>query len=308
MEDSHSKFRFTRYESLESNLEAPVNAPKSIGFWVFARQKFMKDYLAMFWLAILILIVLTAVIGPFIQHLNPNDLHVNSRNLGPSSEHWFGTDRLGRDLFTRTCIGVRISLTVAVFSTLLAIGFGTIYGMIMAFFGGWIDEVLMRIIEVFNSLPSLLITMLIMIVLGNGVGTMLFALAFTSWSGSARQARGLVLQLRELDYITAATMLNTPLWLIMLRHLVPNMMSILILDIGQSIPGNIFGEASLSFLGMGIKAPNTSLGILISDGQNQMLQHPIQLYIPILVLVLIVFAFNIIGDGLRDALDPKFQK
>ncbi|MEN2681310.1 ABC transporter permease [Lacticaseibacillus paracasei] len=281
--------------------------PKSVGFWASARHKLFKDRLAMFWTVILILIVMVVLIGPKIQHYDPNLIRVDSRNIGPSTAHWLGTDRLGRDLFTRLCLGVQVSLLVAILSTILAIGFGTIYGMTMAFFGGWVDEVMMRIIEVFNSLPSLLITMLLMIVLGDGVWTMLFALAVTSWSSSARQARGLVMQLRGLDYVTAAVMLDTPLWRIMTRHLVPNMMSILILDIGQSIPQNIFGEASLSFLGMGIQAPNSSLGILISNGQDQMLQHPMQLYVPILVLVTIVFAFNIVGDGLRDALDPKFQ-
>ncbi|ARY91910.1 MULTISPECIES: ABC transporter permease [Lacticaseibacillus] len=284
-----------------------TNAPKSISFWASARQKLLKDHLAVAWGIILILIVLVALIGPQLQHYDPNLIRVNARNVGPSTAHWFGTDRLGRDLFTRTCIGIQVSLLVAILSTVLAIGFGTIYGMVMAFFGGWVDEIMMRIIEVFNSLPGLLITMLIMVVLGNGMWTMLFALALTSWSDAARQARGLVMQLRQLDYVTAAVMLDTPVWRIMTRHLVPNMMSILILDIGQSIPGNIFGEASLSFLGLGIQAPNTSLGILIASGQDQMLQHPLQLYIPILVLVAIVFAFNIVGDGLRDALDPKFQ-
>ncbi|KLI76765.1 diguanylate cyclase [Lacticaseibacillus casei] len=294
----------TKQPAISSDEEG---APKSISFWASARQKLLKDHLAVVWGIVLLLIVLVALIGPQLQHYDPNLIRVNARNVGPSAAHWFGTDRLGRDLFTRTCIGIQVSLLVAILSTVLAIGFGTIYGMVMAFFGGWVDEIMMRIIEVFNSLPGLLITMLIMVVLGNGMWTMLFALALTSWSDAARQARGLVMQLRQLDYVTAAVMLDTPLWRIMTRHLVPNMMSILILDIGQSIPGNIFGEASLSFLGLGIQAPNTSLGILIASGQDQMLQHPLQLYIPILVLVAIVFAFNIVGDGLRDALDPKFQ-
>ncbi len=201
----------------------------------------------------MILIVLAALIGPQIQHYDPNLIRVNSRNVGPSAAHWFGTDRLGRDFVYPNLHWRSGVIDGRYLSTFLAIGFGTIYGMIMAFFGGWVDEILMRIIEVFNSLPGLLITMLIMVVLGNGMWTMLFALAVTSWSGSARQARGLVMQLRGLDYVTAAVMLDTPLWRIMARHLVPNMMSILILDIGQSIPDNIFGEASLSFLGLGIQ-------------------------------------------------------
>ncbi|WP_338034773.1 ABC transporter permease [Lacticaseibacillus kribbianus] len=301
----NSAFRFVSHRPDEA---APVaQPPKSIGFWRAAGRKLLKDRLAMVWLVILLLLVLAALIGPLVSGASPYTIHVNLRNAAPSAQHWFGTDHLGRDLFVRTCLGVRVSLAVGLVATFLAIGFGTVYGMVMSFFGGWVDELLMRIIEIFNSLPGLLVTMIIMIVLGNGVGTMLFALAITSWSGAARQARGLVLQLRQADYVTAAVMLDTPLYKIMARHLVPNMMSILILDIGQSIPGNIFAEAGLSFLGLGIQAPNTSLGLLISDGQNQMLQSPSQLYIPVAILVLIVLAFNILGDGLRDALDPKFR-
>ncbi|WP_137625467.1 ABC transporter permease [Lactiplantibacillus pingfangensis] len=301
-----SKFNFVSTSSATDTAEQPTT-PVSIGFWQSAGHKFSHDRLSMTCATILIILVLVAIFGPMLSPLNPNQLHVNQQNLAPSQTYWFGTDHLGRDLFTRVCLGVRISLIVALVATLLSMVFGTIYGMLMSYFGGWVDSCLMRLIEIFNSLPSLLVTMIIMTVLGNGIGTMLFALAITSWAGAARQARGLVLQLRDTDYVTAAIMLNTPLWKIMLRHFVPNMMSILILDIGQSIPANIFAEASLSFLGLGIQAPNTSLGILISEGQNQMLQHASQLYIPILVLVVIVLAFNIVGDGLRDALDPKFK-
>lgn len=281
--------------------------PKSVGFWRAAGQKLRHDKLAIFWAVVLLVIVVIALVGPLLSHQDANLIHVNLRNAAPSSAHWFGTDRLGRDLFTRVCLGIRVSLLVALVATAIGTVIGTIYGMVMAFFGGIVDELLMRFLEIFNSLPSLLLTMIIMAVLGNGVGTMLFALAITSWSYGARQARGLVLQLRHKDYVIAALMLDTPLWKLMARHFVPNMASILILDIGQSIPSNIFAEASLSFLGLGIQSPNTSLGILIADGQDQMLQHPIELYIPIIFLVLIVLAFNIFGDSLRDALDPRYH-
>ena len=173
---------------------------------------YFKDRLAMFWTVILILIVMVALIGPKIQHYDPNLIRVDSRNIGPSAAHWLGTDRLGRDLFYPSMPWGSSVLIGRHFKYDLGDWIRTIYGMTMAFFGGWVDEVMMRIIEVFNSLPSLLITMLLMIVLGDGVWTMLFALAVTSWSSSARQARGLVMQLRGLDYVTAAVMLNTPLW------------------------------------------------------------------------------------------------
>lgn len=271
------------------------------------QKKFFSERISTIWLIILCLIVLIAVFGGAIYGYDPNRINSELQNQVPSLSHLFGTDRLGRDIFVRAAAGVRVSLMVAIVSTALSIVFGTIYGVTMAFIGGKTDAIMLRIIEIFNSIPSLLITMILMAILGNGVITMLFALAVTSWAGAARQTRGLVKQLQNLDYVTAAKMLNTPLWKITLKHFVPNMMSILILDIGRSIPDNIFAEASLSFLGLGLQPPNTSLGILISVGQEQMLQHPYQLYIPIVILILLVLAFNIVGDGIRDALDPRYS-
>ncbi|RRG03987.1 MAG: ABC transporter permease [Lactobacillus sp.] len=288
------------------SLEETSPRPDS-SFWKTAVNKLFSEPITIIWIIILILVIGIAIVGPLVVHYDPNRIDGALQNQAPSFAHLFGTDKLGRDLFVRTCTGLQVSLLVAVVSTILSIVFGTLYGVIMAVVGGWVDEVLMRIIEIFNSIPSLLITMILMAVLGNGIGALLFAIAITSWADAARQTRGLVMQLRNLDYVTAAKMLDTPFWRTTIRHFIPNMMSILILDIGQSIPDNIFAEASLSFLGLGLQAPNTSLGILISVGQDQMLQHPYQLYVPIVVLVLLVLAFNIVGDGVRDALDPKYQ-
>ncbi|MFV0558846.1 MAG: ABC transporter permease [Enterococcus sp.] len=271
-------------------------------------SKFKKDLFSTFWVFILATIVAIALIGPHLFDYNPDKIDTSIQNVLPSAQHWFGTDKMGRDLFIRTCEGVQISLLIALVSTFVSIVFGTIYGALMAYFGGTVDRVMMWIIQVLNSLPSLLITMLILTVMGNSMVTMLFALTITSWSHAARQARGLVLHLESLDYVVAAKMLHTPIHRLILKHFVPNMMSILILDLGHSIPANIFAEAGLSFLGIGLQPPNTSLGILISEGQQQMLQQPSQLYIPVAILVLLVFSFNIIGDGLRDALDPKYAK
>ncbi|KRL66081.1 dipeptide ABC superfamily ATP binding cassette transporter, membrane protein [Lentilactobacillus diolivorans DSM 14421] len=291
----------------QQHSQANVSIHRKSGFGKTAISKFLSEPITVIWLIVLILIVGAAIIGPLIIHYDPNHIDAALQNQAPSFAHFFGTDKLGRDLFVRTCTGLQVSLLVAIVSTILSIVFGTVYGVIMAVAGGWVDEVMMRIIEIFNSIPSLLITMILMAVLGNGIVALLFAIAITSWADAARQTRGLVMQLRNLDYVTAAKMLDTPFWRTTTRHFVPNMMSILILDIGQSIPDNIFAEASLSFLGLGLQPPNTSLGILISVGQDQMLQHPYQLYVPIIVLILLVLAFNIVGDGVRDALDPKYQ-
>ncbi|WP_311133569.1 ABC transporter permease [Weissella paramesenteroides] len=306
---AETEFRFVTVAQRKvlSQEESENNATTSVSYSRQFAKKNFSERISTIWLIILCLIVLIAIFGGAIYGYDPNRINSELQNQAPSLSHLFGTDRLGRDIFVRASAGVRVSLMVAIVSTALSIVFGTIYGVTMAFIGGKTDAIMLRIIEIFNSIPSLLITMILMAILGNGVITMLFALAVTSWAGAARQTRGLVKQLKNLDYVTAAKMLNTPLWKITLKHFVPNMMSILILDIGRSIPDNIFAEASLSFLGLGLQPPNTSLGILISVGQEQMLQHPYQLYIPIVILILLVLAFNIVGDGIRDALDPRYS-
>ena len=178
----------------------------------------------------------------------------------------------------------------------------------MGYLGGVADEVMMRIIEVLSSIPSLLLTIIIMIALGNSMGSLLIAMSVTSWCGTARQIRGQVLQLKESEYIMAAQALGAPTRRILFRHLLPNTMGLLILDVAMAIPGYIFQEAGLSFLGLGLKTPAISIGLLISAGQLVMNSHPNQLLYPALILSLIVLAFNLFGDGLRDALDPRLRR
>ena len=178
----------------------------------------------------------------------------------------------------------------------------------MAHFGGWIDDVMMRIIEVINSLPSLLITILIMMVLGNNLFALLVALSITAWCSTTRQVRGMIKQLKESEYVYAAEVLGAKPSRIILKHYVPNMLGILILNMSTSIPAFIFTEAGLSFLGIGLTAPEISLGVLISQGQQTLDFYPTQLIWPCVILCVIVMAFNLLGDGLRDALDPRLRQ
>jgi oligopeptide transport system permease protein len=178
----------------------------------------------------------------------------------------------------------------------------------MAHFGGWVDDLLMRIIEVINSLPSLLITILIMMILGNNLFALLVALSVTAWCSTARQTRGMIKQLKESEYVYAAEVLGASTLRIIIKHYVPNMLSILILEASVAIPQFIFTEAGLSFLGIGLKSPSISLGVLISLGQQTMDFYPSQLLYPCVVLCVIVMAFNLLGDGLRNALDPRLRQ
>ena len=205
-------------------------------------------------------------------------------------------------------MGARASIIIALVATALKLVVGTIYGAVMAHFGGWVDDLMMRIIEVINSLPSLLLTILIMMILGNNLFALLVALSITAWCSTARQVRGMIKQLKETEYVYAAEVLGASPMRIISKHYVTNMLGILILNASTAIPGFIFTEAGLSFLGIGLTAPEISLGVLISLGQQTIDFYPTQLLFPCLVLCIIVMAFNLLGDGLRDALDPKLRQ
>jgi oligopeptide transport system permease protein len=298
------KFEIIGYKKEDIN---KITRP-AISYWQDAWRRLKKNPIAMVSIAVLIVMVIMVIIGPMIRGYDYVTMNVAQKNLTPSSKYWFGTDNLGRDLFSRIWAGARASIIIALVATALKLVFGTLYGALMAHFGGWVDEVLMRVIEVINSIPTLLITILIMMVLGNSLFSLLVALSITAWCNTARQVRGMIKQLRESEYVYAAEVLGAKPIRIIFKHYIPNMLGILILDASTAIPGFIFTEAGLSFLGIGLKSPAISLGVLISMGQHSMDFYPYQLFFPCLLLCIIVMAFNLLGDGLRDALDPKLRQ
>ena len=298
------KFKVVGFSQEEAN---KISRP-TISYWQDAWRRLKKNPVAMASLVVLGLLVIMVIVGPNMRGYDYIGMNVTEKNQGASAKYWFGTDNLGRDLFSRVWVGARASIVIAIVATALKMVVGTIYGAVMAHFGGWIDDVLMRIIEVINSIPHLLITILIMMVLGNNMFALLVALSLTAWCNTARQVRGMIKQLRETEYVYAAEVLGAKTSRIILKHYVPNMLSILILDASTSIPNFIFTEAGLSFLGIGLKAPAISLGVLISQGQQTLDFYPSQLFYPCVVLCVIVMAFNLFGDGLRDALDPKLRQ
>lgn len=280
----------------------------TISYWQDAWRRLKKNPVAMASLVVLVILIIMCIIGPYIRGYDFITKNVKMKNRGCSAEYWFGTDYLGRDLFSRVWMGARASIIIALVATALKLVVGTIYGAIMAHFGGWVDDLMMRIIEVINSLPSLLLTILIMMILGNNLFALLVALSITAWCSTARQVRGMIKQLKETEYVYAAEVLGASPMRIISKHYVTNMLGILILNASTAIPGFIFTEAGLSFLGIGLTAPEISLGVLISLGQQTIDFYPTQLLFPCLVLCIIVMAFNLLGDGLRDALDPKLRQ
>lgn len=298
------KFKIIGYSKDEANR---IDRP-TISYWQDAWRRLRKNPVAMSALIVLCILVIMVIIGPLIKGYDYETMNIPLKNLSPSSDYWFGTDNLGRDLFSRVWVGARASLIIAILATALKLIIGTVYGALMAHFGGWVDELLMRIIEVINSIPSLLVTILIMLVLGNNLFALLVALSITAWCNTARQVRGMIKQLRTSEYVYAAEVLGASHWHIISKHYIPNMLGILILDTATAIPMFIFTEAGLSFLGIGLQAPAISLGVLIAMGQQNMDFYPSQLFFPCLILCIIVMAFNLLGDGLRDALDPRLRQ
>jgi oligopeptide transport system permease protein len=306
---SMTKFKKEEFELIDSDQQdADLITRPNITYWEDAWRRLKKNPVAMIALGLLIVLIVMVIIGPYISGKDFKTVNGSNKNIKPCGEYWFGTDGLGRDLFSRIWFGGRISIAIGLIATAIQIVIGCLYGGVMAYFGGWIDELMMRIIEVLMSIPHLLLTILIIVVLGNSIPTLILALTITAWCGTSRMIRGQLMQLRESEYVLAAEALGASPSRVIIKHLIPNTIGVLILTIATSIPGYIFAEAGLSFLGVGLQAPNTSWGVLISYGQSAMAFYPYQLFFPAFAICLTVLAFNVFGDGLRDALDPKLRQ
>lgn len=225
-----------------------------------------------------------------------------------NSQYWLGTDDLGRDLFTRLWEGSRVSFMIAIISVLVTVLFGVIYGGVSGYIGGAADNIMMRIIEILMVIPDMLYIMLLSIVMPRGIVTITIVLAFTSWMGTAILVRGEVLRLKHSEYVLASQTLGADAKRVIFKHLIPNCMGPIIVNMTMMIPRMIFAEAFLSFIGLGVPAPYASLGVLVNDGAKIFYQYPHLLIIPSVVLCLIMLSFNMLGDGLRDSLDPKLRK
>ncbi|MHB1407372.1 MAG: ABC transporter permease [Desulfitobacteriaceae bacterium] len=280
----------------------------SITYWQDAWRRLKKNKFAMAGFTFLIVITLLAIIGPFLQKYGYEVQNLQARNMIPNGLHWFGTDEFGRDLWVRVWWGTRISLFIGIMAALMDLFIGVLYGGISAYFGGKIDDIMQRFIEVVYSIPYLLITILLIVMMGSGIWTIVLAYGITGWISMARLVRGQILSLKEQEYVLAATSLGASPWRIIMRHLIPNALGFIIIQITFTIPQAIFTEAFLSFLGLGVKVPLASLGMLLSDGVGSMRFFPWRLFFPALVFSLMMLSFNLLGDGLRDALDPKLRK
>ncbi|WP_054740372.1 ABC transporter permease [Cellulosilyticum ruminicola] len=308
----HEEFELTAdlFERVETDLkEAEAIKRPSLTYWKDAWRRLKENKLAMFGLTLIVVLILLAIFAPILSQYSYETQSLKERNLKPSAVHWFGTDSLGRDLWTRAWYGARISLTVGFVATAIQFIIGAIYGGISGSVGGWIDSLMMRIAEIFYSIPYMLIVILMMVVLDPGLVPMIIALVATGWIGMARLVRGQVLQLKEQDYVKASEALGGGMLWKLRKHLIPNTMGPILVDLTLSVPSAIFAEATLSFLGLGISAPMASWGSMANDALTGLFTGcGYQLLFPALLISLTMFGFNVFGDGLRDALDPQLRK
>jgi oligopeptide transport system permease protein len=283
-------------------------AHKSVSTWKDAWLRLRSNKIAMICLAVLLFITLMSIIGPL---LTPYDFQTNdlmNTNKPPSSEHWFGTDDLGRDMFERTWMGASISLRVGLFAALIDLVIGIIYGGIMGYYGGRVDEIMNRAAEILYSIPSLLIIIMLVVVMEPSLFTIVLALGITGWVNMAWIVRGQIMQLKNQDYVLASRAIGAGSMRIIFRHLIPNALGTIIVTLTLTVPSAIFAEAFLSFLGLGVQSPAASWGTMISDARSSMQIFPWRIFFPALFISLTMLAFNIFGDGLRDAFDPKLKK
>lgn len=312
-------------------------------FWKEAFIRFVRKKSAMVGLILIALIVVLAAVGPKMNAYSYSAQNIAQKNLAPrvpelerfgildGSEtilttsgskkvnsyrekkldniyYWFGSDNFGRDLWTRTWSGARVSLIIAIAAAVIDMLIGMSYGLISGYFGGKVDIIMQRILEISNGIPRLVIVTLLLLILKPGMLTIIFALMLTEWIGMSRIARAEMLKLKEQEFVLASRTLGAGPFFIIFKEILPNIIGPIITQVMFSIPTAIFTEAFLSFVGLGIPVPECSLGSLISDGFNSFTTHSFQILPPITVMALLMLSFNLVGDGLREALDPKLKE
>lgn len=280
----------------------------SLSFWKDVFTRFNKNKLALVGLVLLFLLIVMAVVGPMVSGYTYDQTNLTNANQPPSAEHLFGTDDLGRDVFTRVWFGARISISIGLAAALIDLFIGVIYGGIAGYKGGRTDNILMRFADILSGIPYLLLVILLMVVLGNNIGTMILAMCITGWINMSRIVRGQVLSLKSQEYVLAAKTLGASTTRIMGKHLIPNSMAPILVTMTLTIPNAIFTESFLSYLGLGLSAPIASWGTMASEGLPALQYYPWRLFFPAILISLTIFAFNVVGDGLRDALDPRLRK
>lgn len=291
----------------ESREAAEVMRP-SRTYWQDVRARLRRDPLAVMGLVVIVVVLAAAVFGPVLSAYEYDAQDFMVSNEPPSLSHWFGTDMFGRDLLVRVLYGARISLAVGFLASVISLFIGVIYGGISGFAGGRVDNVMMSVVDVIYSVPVMIYVILLMVVVGPGLKSIFITLGISYWAPMARIVRAEVMRLKSEEFVLAARVVGASSWRILMRHLIPNAMGPILVTLTFSIPGAIFTESFLSFVGLGVSAPMASWGVLCSDAVGSLAIYPWQLFFPAGAISITILAFNFLGDGLRDALDPKLRK
>ncbi|MEC9488695.1 MAG: oligopeptide ABC transporter permease [Halanaerobium sp.] len=286
-------------------MKAEVESP-----WRVAWKRFKKNKLALLGLFIILIMALMAIFAPWISPYDPNETDILNTKEPPSGEHWLGTDRIGRDLFSRLIYAGRISLTVGLVSMSISVLIGTILGLLAGFYGGWIDSLISRLVDIFLSIPFLILAVTVISVFGPSLYNIMVVIGVISWPGLCRLVRGQILSLREREFIEAARALGSSDRRIMYRHLLSNTFAPIIVSATLRVASAILLEAGMSFLGLGVQPPKTSWGAMLQTANNVVvLKNMPWFWIPPgIMIMLAVLSINFVGDGLRDALDPKLKE
>jgi len=285
--------------------ETAVPRRTSRGLWRDAWRRLMRNKLAMGGLVIIGLLLLVAVFADFLAPYDPTRLFPGTSYAPPSAAHWLGTDDVGRDVLSRLIHGARVSLAVGIFAQLIILTIGVTIGGIAGFFGSRVDNYLMRFTDVFYAFPDLLFVIIITAALGASFVNILIAIGLVNWTDLARLVRGQLMTLREREFVSAARSLGAPSGRIIMQHLLPNAAGPIIVRVTYGVPQAIFTEAVLSFIGLGVRPPMASWGTMIERGNQAIFSAPHMVLFPAVTIALTMLAFNFLGDGLRDALDPQ---
>jgi oligopeptide transport system permease protein len=288
-------------------IETSTGKLETSSYWRDSWRRLKRNRRVMCGVWMLLFLLVMAIVGPLLTPYHYYETHLPLKNHAPCWDFWFGTDELGRDVFTRVWWGARISLFVGIVAATIDLVIGVVYGSIAGLWGGKIGEAMMRLSDILYSIPYLLVVILLIVVMGSGLTTIILALTLTGWIPMSRITRGQILQLKELDYAYAAYALGASRWRILFRHLLPNALGPIITTMTFTIPTAIFAEAFLSFLGLGVQAPIASWGTMASDGLSALRYFPWRLFFPALFISLTMLCFNLVGDGIRDAFDPRLK-
>ena len=298
--------RNTQEEEKRRDLKSQIREEET--FFTLMRRMVRENKLAVFSAVVILLFILAAIFATFLTPYSYSEMDLMHRLASPSASHLFGTDEAGRDILTRLLYGSRVSLLTGVVPTVISMTGGALLGVISGYYGRWVDAVIMRLADVMLAFPSMLLAMVILYMLGGGLINVFLTLALVNWASVARIVRAQTLALKETEYVEAARAIGVARMKIIFRHLLPNCLPTLIVLFTLNVPSAILTESSLSFLGLGVQPPAASWGLMVNQGRQYLYNAPWVSLAPCIAIMVIVLAFNFLGDGLRDVLDPHQKK